>query len=58
MKNKKQFYKTIRTLAVIVLMLLQGGGVPIGDGNKGDEYRHSTPDGGLICQPEVIYKQR
>jgi hypothetical protein len=54
MKNKKQLYKTIRILSVVVLMVLQSHDTPIGDGHKGSEYRHSPPVIGLICKPEVI----
>ncbi|MBA2926867.1 hypothetical protein G9Q84_28745 [Pseudomonas sp. P7] len=58
MKKQKELYKTIRTVAVVILMLLQGGDVPTNYGRKGTEYGPARPVERLICQPEVIPKQR
>jgi hypothetical protein len=58
MSKNKQMYKTIRTVAVVVMMLLQGGDVPTGDGPRGQQYGPVRPSERLICQPEVIPQQR
>lgn len=58
MGKKNELYKTIRTVAVVILMLLQGGDVPKGDNPKGTEYGPVRPVERLICQPEVTPLQR
>jgi len=54
MKKPKKLYKIIRVVAWVVLMVLQGGDVPMGDGPKGMQYGPVRPVERLICQPEVI----
>lgn len=54
MKYKKKVLKIIKTLAVIVLMVLQHGDVPRMDSQKAPEYGPLRPGGGLICQPVLL----
>lgn len=58
MKKPKELYKTIRVVAWVVLMVLQGGDVPTGEGPKDQQYGPQRPVERLICQPEVIPQQR
>ncbi len=58
MKKPKQLYKIIRLVAWVVMMVLQGGDVPTSEGPQGPKYGAVRPVERLICQPEVIPKQR
>lgn len=58
MKKPKQLYKIIRVVAWVVMMVLQGGDVPMGDGPNSTQYGPLRPGERLICQPEVIPQQR
>lgn len=58
MKKPKEMYKTIRVIAWVILMVLQGGDVPRGDGPQGTQYGPERPGERLICQPEVTPQQR
>ena len=58
MKKPKQLYKIIRVVVWVVLTVLQGGDVPVGDGPQSPQYGPVRPVERLICQPEVIPQQR
>lgn len=58
MKRPKQLYKILRVVAWVVMMVLQGGDVPTGEGPKAPQYGPLRPAGRLICQPEVVPQQR